>query len=159
MDAEKVGLLVVAAILTFASALYWGWRSEVKERDRKREERETYFVDQLSGLAAQVYSLRSDVQALEKQIQPVWKGIQDVIVERLTHPSPQFEEMDRLLAELSAGTLTQERRTRLRQLVRERMVSDDPEVSAAERAVAGIAEQVMIEVLIEQAAAEHPPEV
>lgn len=83
------------------------------------------------------------------QVSPLWAAVQSKIAKDLTHPSAQFQEMDELLRQLEALTITDDGRTRLHDLLRERSTTQDPEVNDEERASAklmiGIMEKVVAE--------------
>jgi hypothetical protein len=99
--------------------------------------------------------IEGQIAVLGVQVSPLWAAVQSKIAKDLTHPSPQFQEMDELLRQLEALTIGDEDRERLEVLLVERMSSTDPEVSDDERASAKLMIGVMRKVL-EEAASSAP---
>lgn len=95
--------------------------------------------------------IEAQLAALGVQVSPLWAAVQSKMVKDLTHPSPQFQEMDELLRQLEALTINDVDRDRLEVLLTERMTSTDPEVSDDERESAKLMVGVMKKVLVEAA--------
>ena len=89
----------------------------------------------------------SQMQMLMTQVSPLWAAVQSKIAKDLTHPSPQFAEMDQLLKDLESLKLTPGGKERLLVLLEERIHSSDPEVSEEEKKSASLLEGVMEKVL------------
>lgn len=87
--------------------------------------------------------IRTSIAVIEIKQAPFWGVVQNKIIHDLTHPSPQFHEMDELMRGLSDGTITAEGRKRLSYLLDQRIVSADPEVSESERGSAKLMRGVM----------------
>jgi len=125
----KVGLLVLSAALTFIIAWFWRYRAT---RDAERDKILTRLGD-----------LDRQLAVVSTQVSPLWAAVQSKIAKDLTHPHPQFKQMDALLRKLEAMTITPDERTLLGELLEERIVSDDPAVNEDERDSATIMKIVM----------------
>lgn len=119
-----VPLLVVPAI-TFVGVVWWRYHDRVAV-------------------------LEQEVAILKTQMSPLWSSVQSQIARDLTHPHPQFAEMDELLQRLENLTITDAERVRLGLLLEERILSTDPEISEDERASAKLLKGVMKKVLKEK---------
>lgn len=106
-------------------------------------------ADEHAALVDVVHEMRRDIVELQTKITPFWGVVQAKIIKDLTHPSPQFHEMDSLMRELNDMTITAEGRDRLDHLLDLRIVSNDPEVSTAEKESAKLMKGVMKKVLEE----------
>lgn len=104
-----------------------------------------------AALDKRIVELESKLSVLGVQISPLWAAVQSKIAKDLTHPSPQFHEMDELLRRLEALTITDSERERLHTLLIERTESTDAEVSDAERKSAALMIGIMDKVLKEAA--------
>ena len=145
---EPVYLLALGAAFTFLATAFWKWRAQVQADQAKEKER----VDKL--IAAQgerVDKLSEDMTLIKMQFSPFWKTVESRIIADLTHPSPQFVEMDELLKKLELLTITEDERARLAVMLRERMHTSDPEVTPEERASAAVLLVVMDKVIAESA--------
>ena len=128
-------LLLFGTAATFAATAFWRNLDRAEKARAKEKER--------------VDKMESDLALLLSQFSPFWKSVESQIIKDLTHPSPQFKQMDDLLRKLEALTITPEERSRLIELLRERMVTSDPEVSPSERESAKIMITVMGKVVDE----------
>lgn len=140
-----VVVLIATALVGLVVTGFWRARSRAEEaRDRH-----------IAALAA----LELRMAVVETKGNAVWAGVQAKIIEDLTHPHPQFEEMDGLLKKLDVPTtLTLPEKDRLLDLLEERIVSKDPAVSEDELASARLLRGVMEKVVIETAQAETAQE-
>lgn len=94
-------------------------------------------------LVAKVEELQKELLVLKTQVSPLWAVVQSTIVRELTHPSPQFHEMDELMHKLEALTIEPGERFRLMVMLDERITSNDPEVTDSEKDSAQILKLVM----------------
>jgi hypothetical protein len=115
---------------------------EHKQLVTRFETRDKILDDRLTVIDSQMAMLMT-------QVSPLWAAVQSKIAKDLTHPSPQFEEMDALLRDLEALKLSTEGKERLLVLLEERIHSVDPEVTEAEKESARLLEGVMEKVLEE----------
>lgn len=113
------------------------------------------YLKRASSTDERLGKIESQLAVLGVQVSPLWAAVQSKIAKDLTHPSPQFQEMDELLRQLEALTITDADRTRLEVLLTERMTSTDPEVTDDERESAKLMIGVMRKVL-EEAASPAP---
>lgn len=128
-----IGGLGVGAMVLIVSLLQYRSESAKRSKDNK---------DQIDKLTA-------DMALMQKEFSPFWAVVQSKIAADLTHPSPQFAEMDKLLKKLEALDITDAERNRLNQLLSDRIQTNDPEVSEAEKKSAKIMIEVMEKVIIE----------
>lgn len=109
----------------------------------------TRFEQRDKALDERLSVIDSQMQMLMTQVSPLWAAVQSKIAKDLTHPSPQFAEMDELLKDLESLQLTPGGKDRLLTLLEERIHSTDPEVTDAEKESARLLEGVMEKVLEE----------
>jgi len=128
-------VLFLGAALAFLAKWFWSVREDNAKKSHENDER--------------IRQLENDVKSLSDKVSPFWAAVQARISKDLHHPSPQFEEMDGLLHELSLLTITDEGRERLESLLRMRAVTDDPEVSSSEKDSAKLMMVVMRKTLEE----------
>lgn len=169
------------AILTFLATWFWKHRDKVtktqEERDKETKDANKLLANELAAqgkeaaqkledarkvrsevLEAEHKLLVERIELLERtivevttQVKPLWAAVQAKIARDLTHPSPQFQEMDDLLKKLNLLDITDEERVRLGVLLDERIVSTDPEVSEDEKDSARLMKGVMEKVIGEAA--------
>jgi hypothetical protein len=124
-----------------------------KELELDRQERSARLQEQHEELVQRIdlfeKTIIEQLAVLATKISPLWAAVQEKIARDLTHPSPQFQEMDQLLHELNTLDITDEGRERLATLLDERIISTDPEVSEAERKSARLMKGVMAKVIDE----------
>ena len=125
-------MVLLAALLGF-------WIRRVELRAVKR-------ANQSDALLVRLEALERQLLVMSTQLSPMWAGVQARISADLTHPHPQFAEMDELLRKLEALTITEADRRRLRELLVERAASNDPAVSQEERESAQLMIGVMAKV-------------
>jgi hypothetical protein len=162
----KIGLLVLGSFFTLLVALYmWKKTRNVNKEDARnttskqetdkvattletlrqktaeglevdRKERSSELEAEQRKMVERVAELEKEVLILKTQVQPFWTVLQEKMVRDLLHPHPQFFEMDELMRQLNALTITDEGRARLGVLIEERIVSTDPAVSEDEKETA-----------------------
>lgn len=144
MELPTILAIVFGAALTFIATWFWSYRRTVEQNNRDVETERVKDV-------ARIGALESRVEMLNMQLSPFWAAVQTKIAADLTHPSPQFAEMDSLLRSLQNLTIGSAERDRLEVLLHQRAVTDDPEVSEDEkksaRLMIGVMEKVVIEAL------------
>ena len=74
-----------------------------------------------------------EIAVLKTQISPLWARVQRQIAEDLHHPHVRYKEMDTLLEELEALTLSEGDRARLKVLLVERSTDMHPDITPAQR--------------------------
>lgn len=164
---------LIGAVLTFLGVWFWRHRDrivkqedaanndsraeradlartiETDRRDRAGhlEDEQKDFVIRINlldkTLTGEIAHLREQLASLETQVSPLWAAVQAKIIRDLTHPSPQFQEMDELMRRLAALKITEAERVRLSSLLEERIISNDPEVSDDEKESARLMKVIM----------------
>jgi len=139
---EKIGMVLFGAAIGFIATWYWKRKERVQkqEDDAKRDRR----ADD-----TRISDLEKRVAELSAQVSPFWSAIQAKIIKDLTHPSPQFAPMDRLLAKLLSLQITPLEHRVLDRLIEERIVSTDPEITEEEKSSAKILKLVIPKVIAE----------
>jgi hypothetical protein len=110
----------------------------------------------LLGSVALLYSriraIELKVTELSVQVSPLWARMQSRIAAELHHPHPRYSEMDSLLEQLEALTITDEGRTRLKILLEIRSKDMHTDITPAQRSSAALMLGIMDKVLEESAA-------
>ena len=94
-------------------------------------------------------AIEKDVARLGTQMSPLWARVQKQIAGELHHPHPRYKEMDTLLEELEALTISEAGRKRLKELLLLRSVDTHADITPEQRLSAKILISVMDKVLAE----------
>lgn len=135
----NIGLVMFTAAASWTLSMY-KWK---RERKAMLLQKDTELRLKLEGMEKQILTLTT-------QLSPFWAAVQSKIARDLLHPSVQFTEMDVLLHKLERFDISVSERNRLHTLIKQRIVSSDPEVTEEEKKSAEIMEVVMNKVLMER---------
>lgn len=86
---------------------------------------------------------------MDTQLSPLWANVQSRIADELHHPNPRYAEMDTLLEQLEALTITVDGRTRLKKLLEERSKDMHQDITEGQRTSASLMILVMDKVVVE----------
>ena len=165
--------LLSAGLAFFAARYFWNRTRTVKTEDDKesanrhenrelakdlatltRDTADRLLQDQkerTSAILARLDAVEHMVTELQTKVSPLWAAVQSRIITDLTHPHPQFAEMDDLLTKLDALELTAKESARLNVLLEKRITSNDPAVSDEEKESAKLMRGVMAKAISERA--------
>lgn len=139
--AVQIGLPLAVVAISFLATWFWRYRSQM---DAER-----------AATATRIADLEQQMAVVSTQVSPLWAAVQSKIARDLTHPHPQFKEMDELLRQLEALKITDAGRVRLGLLLEQRIISTDPAITDEERESAKIMKVVMRKVVGESASSEN----
>jgi hypothetical protein len=100
-------------------------------------------------MAKLIGGLVTDVTTLKTQMSPFWASVERIVSKDLHHPSPRYAEMDGLLEKLTALTITDDERIRLKALLIERSTDTHEDITENQRTKASIMIPLMALVLDE----------
>jgi hypothetical protein len=138
---NSVGLLLLAAVVTFLTTAYWFRRNaSIKEADRLAVEHQKV-LDRLSEMEVKFATVN-------QAIIPISTAFQAILIKELTHyHTPEMDELMRKIG--PPNTLTENEEIRLSVLLRERTLDMGPLISDSERDAALILPAIMKRARIE----------
>ena len=147
-QAITILLFILSVILTCLLAVL-GWVFIVWNQGAKKR------TDLLEKQDARLDAIEKQILTLDFQVTPMWAKVQKSISADLHQPHRKYAEMDKLLEQLEALTITPAGRLRLKTLLEIRSKDMSAEVTESERKSAEIMSVVMEKVLMEQEASEE----
>jgi hypothetical protein len=142
---NSVALIVLSTGLALVSTLYVQSRNS---RLRLSKENDEWKIKVDAALIT-----------LGTQMSPLWAQVQTRIASELHHPHPRYHEMDVLLEKLESKPtlITNNERSRLRELLSQRAVDTHPDITPQQKSSAALMLGVMDKVLEEVAIASDAP--
>jgi|GEM_PF-6995837 len=170
---KTIGLLVLGSILSFAAVWFWKRRDRIwkaaddlaaasraenkelakdladvgrataKDLELVRQHRSDALELDQKALVKRIEALEIAMTEIKTPVELLWAVVQAKLIKDLTHPSPQFHEMDQLMRELKTLEITEQGRARLAFLMDERIVSGDPQVGEEEKVSARLMKDVL----------------
>ncbi len=169
----KVALVVLGTFLAFIAAWFWKHRDRITKHEddlssagraenrelakdlatagrqtadrleSDRKERSHILEDDQRQIVKRIEALELAVVEIKTPVDLLWAVVQAKLVKDLTHPSPQFHEMDYLMRDYKAQILDEKGKDRLAMLIDARIISTDPEVTEEEKISALLMKDVL----------------
>lgn len=91
----------------------------------------------VGALYARIRHLETEMAKLNKPVELLWGVVQSKMIKELHHPHTEFHQADKLLVKLDEGTIAPHERAELLELMEQRIVDPNPQITLSERKTAG----------------------